>query len=48
MLALQEASEAYLIGLFHSANDCAIHTKRVTIQVKDIALTQRIQGGPRV
>ena len=31
MLALQEASEAYLIGLFEDANLCAIHSKRVTI-----------------
>ena len=42
MLALQEASEAYLIGLFHDANECAIHARHVTIQVRDIALPQRI------
>ena len=48
MLALQEASEAYLIGLFHNANDCAIHGKRVTIMPKDFQLTLCIQGGPKV
>jgi histone H3/H4 len=31
MLALQEASEAYLIRLFEDTNLCAIHAKRVTI-----------------
>merc|ERR1712170_120998 len=29
--ALQEASEAYLVGLFEDTNLCAIHAKRVTI-----------------
>jgi len=29
--ALQEAAEAYLIGLFEDTNLCAIHVKRVTI-----------------
>ena len=31
ILALQEASEAYLVGLFEDSNLCAIHAKRVTI-----------------
>jgi len=44
VLALQEASEAYLIGLFEDANLCAIHAKRVTIMPKDIALARRIRG----
>jgi hypothetical protein len=30
-MALQEASEAYLVGLFEDTNLCAIHAKRVTI-----------------
>ena len=34
--ALQEAAEAYLIGLFEDTNLCAIHAKRVTIMPKDI------------
>jgi histone H3/H4 len=42
--ALQTAAEAYLVGLFEDANLCAIHAKRVTIQVKDVLLAQRIRG----
>jgi histone H3 len=38
VLALQEASEAYLIGLFEDTNLCAIHAKRVTIMPKDMML----------
>ena len=30
VVALQEASEAYLVGLFEDTNLCAIHAKRVT------------------
>ena len=44
ILALQEASEAYLVGLFEDANLCAIHGKRVTIFPKDIQLACRIRG----
>ena len=36
VLALQEATEAYLVGLFEDTNLCAIHAKRVTIMPKDI------------
>ena len=36
--ALQEAAEAYLVGLFKDINLCAIHAKRVTIMPKDIQL----------
>ncbi len=36
VLALQEAAEAYLVGLFEDTNLCAIHAKRVTIMPKDI------------
>ncbi|KAJ7983515.1 hypothetical protein DPEC_G00377320 [Dallia pectoralis] len=39
VMALQEASEAYLVGLFEDTNLCAIHAKRVTIMPKDIQLT---------
>jgi len=42
--ALQEASEAYLVGLFEDTNLCAIHAKRVTIMPKDISLARRIRG----
>ena len=45
VLALQEASEAYLVGLFEAANLCAIHAKRVTLMPKDMLLARRIRGG---
>merc|ERR1712216_1061616 len=44
VLALQEASEAYLVGLFEDTNLCAIHAKRVTIMPKDILLAKKIRG----
>ena len=40
VMALQEASEAYLVGLFEDTNLCAIHAKRVTIMPKDIQLAR--------
>ena len=42
--ALQEATEAYLVGLFEDTNLCGIHAKRVTIMPKDIQLARRIRG----
>ena len=42
--ALQEASEAYIVGLFEDTNLCAIHAKQVTIMPKDIQLARRICG----
>ena len=47
VLALQYASEAYLIGLFEDTNLCAIHAKRITVMPKDIALARRIRGEVR-
>ena len=47
MLALQEAAEAHLVGLFEDCNLCAIHAKRVTIFVKDMQLVRRIRGPNR-
>ncbi|KAK9292493.1 hypothetical protein L1049_020466 [Liquidambar formosana] len=44
VLALQEATEAYLVGLFEDTNLCAIHAKRVTIMPKDIQLARRIRA----
>ncbi|CAH2021536.1 unnamed protein product [Acanthoscelides obtectus] len=44
VMALQEASEAYLVGLFEDTNLCAIHAKRVTIMPKDIQLARRIRA----
>src|SRR5699024_12157853 len=43
-LSPQEASEAYLVGLFEDTNLCAIHAKRVTIMLKDIQLARRLRG----
>uniref|UniRef100_A0A915EBX8 Histone H2A/H2B/H3 domain-containing protein n=1 Tax=Ditylenchus dipsaci TaxID=166011 RepID=A0A915EBX8_9BILA len=44
VVAIQEAAEAYLAGLFEDTNLCAIHAKRVTIMPKDIVLARRIRG----
>ena len=44
VLALQEAAEEYIIGLFQDTNLCAIHAKRVTIYPKDMSLARRIRG----
>ena len=44
VMALQEAAEAYLVGLFEDTNLCAIHAKRVTIMPKDMQLARRIRG----
>ena len=44
VMALQETSEAHLVGLFEDTNLCAIHAKRVTIMPKDIQLARRICG----
>ncbi|XP_056142062.1 histone H3-like [Lampris incognitus] len=43
VMALQEASEAYLVGLFEDTNLCAIHAMRVTIMPKDTQLARRIR-----
>ncbi|KAJ3130922.1 histone H3.1 [Physocladia obscura] len=45
--ALQETSEAYLVGLFEDTNLAAVHakrTKRITIQPKGIQLALRLRG----
>ena len=44
ILALQEASEDYLVHLFMDINLEAIHAKRTGIQVKDMQLARRIRG----
>ena len=41
---MQEATEAYMVGLFEDANLCAIHAKRVTVMKSDITLARRIRG----
>ena len=44
IICLQEAAEAYVVGLMEEANLCAIHAKRVTIMPKDIQLAHCIWG----
>ena len=43
-MALQEASEAYLVCLFDDTNLCAICAKRVTIIPNNIQLALLIPG----
>eukprot|EP00192_Tetraselmis_astigmatica_P017449 CAMPEP_0117671220 /NCGR_PEP_ID=MMETSP0804-20121206/13206_1 /TAXON_ID=1074897 /ORGANISM="Tetraselmis astigmatica, Strain CCMP880" /LENGTH=140 /DNA_ID=CAMNT_0005479643 /DNA_START=161 /DNA_END=583 /DNA_ORIENTATION=+ len=44
VMALQEAAEAYLVGLMEDSNLAAIHAKRVTIMPKDMQLARRLRG----
>lgn len=44
IMALQEATEAFLVHLFEDTNLCAIHAKRVTIMQKDMQLARRLRG----
>ena len=44
VLALQEAGEAFIVGLMEQGNLCTIHAKQVTIMPRDIQLACRIQG----
>jgi histone H3 len=43
VLASQEASEAYLVGMFEDINLCTIHAKCVTIMLKDMLLAHYIR-----
>ena len=44
LLAMQEATEMYLVGIFEDTNLCAIHANRVTVMKKDMDLARRIRG----
>lgn len=44
LVALQEATELYLVGLFEDALLCAQHAKRVTVFGKDFLLVSRIRS----
>ena len=44
ILCLQEAAEAYLVGLMEDVNLCDIHAKRMRIMPKDIQLAWHIHG----
>lgn len=45
LLALQEAAEMFLVGLFEDAGLCALHGRRVTIMPRDLMLSRRIRSG---
>uniref|UniRef100_A0A7S3CMB8 Core Histone H2A/H2B/H3 domain-containing protein n=2 Tax=Eukaryota TaxID=2759 RepID=A0A7S3CMB8_9SPIT len=42
--ALQEAMEAYLVGLLEDSQLASIHAKRVTVMPKDMQLARRLRG----
>merc|ERR1712167_92683 len=44
LAAIQEAAEAYLVGIFEDAQLCAVHSKRVTVMKKDMDLARRLRG----
>jgi histone H3 len=44
VMALQHASEAFIVGLFEDAALCAKHARRFTLCPKDMALARRIRG----
>lgn len=44
LLALQEATEDFIVHLLEDTNLCAIHAKRITIMPKDMQLARRIRG----
>lgn len=44
LLALQVASESYMVEVFEDSNLCAMHGGRVTIMIRDMQLARRIRG----
>ena len=42
--AMQEATEAYIIGVLSDSNLCALHARRVTVMPRDIHLARRLRG----
>ncbi|KAI5616010.1 histone [Silurus asotus] len=44
VMALKEASEVYLVGLFEDTNLCTMHAKRLTIMPKDIPYSWRARS----
>ena len=43
LLAIQEAMEAWLVGLMEDMILCAIHAKHVMIQPRDLSLVRKIR-----
>ncbi len=48
LMALQEAAEAYIVGLMEDTVLCCVHARRVTIMPKDMNLARRIRGDHRL
>jgi histone H3 len=46
VLALQEATEYFMVDVFSNTNLCTMHGKRITIMKKDMVLAYCIQGIP--
>merc|ERR1711920_101850 len=44
LLAIQEASEDFIVHMLEDSNLCAIHARRITITSKDLQLARRIRG----
>ncbi len=44
VLALHEASEAYMVGIFEDTNLAALHAKHVTIMPSDMLLARSLRG----
>ena len=44
LAALQEAAEAYIVGIMEDAGLCAVHAKRQTVMKSDMILARRIRG----
>lgn len=42
--SLQEAAEAYLVGLMEDSYACTLHRTRVTLMPKDIQLAKFLRG----
>lgn len=47
MMALQQAAEAFLVGLFEETNLCAIHARHVTVMHKNMQWALRLHRGPQ-
>lgn len=44
LIALQEATEAFMVAVFEDTNKAAIHAKRVTIRPEDLHLVRDIRS----
>lgn len=42
--AIQEAAEAYVVGILEDTNLCSLHAGRVTVMPKDLLLARRLRG----